>query len=73
MGFYFIRDNRDTGLANNPITLPSGDQEAELLLADRQFDINGQLYFPRLGQSRQPERPAVQPRQAPVLDPGVLR
>jgi len=45
-GFYFIRDNRDTGLATNPITLPSGNQEAELLLADRQFDTNGQLYFP---------------------------
>ncbi len=45
-GFYFIRDNRDTGLANNPITLPSGDQEVELMLQDRQFDTNGQLFFP---------------------------
>ncbi|HET7788290.1 MAG TPA: multicopper oxidase domain-containing protein [Myxococcales bacterium] len=45
-GFYFIRDNRDTGLASNPITLPSGPQEVELLLQDRQFDTNGQLYFP---------------------------
>ncbi|HEY4394577.1 MAG TPA: multicopper oxidase domain-containing protein [Polyangia bacterium] len=45
-GFYFIRDNRDTGLSNNAITLPSGPQEAELMLADRQFDTNGQLYFP---------------------------
>jgi FtsP/CotA-like multicopper oxidase with cupredoxin domain len=45
-GFYFIRDSRDTGLASNPITLPSGAQETELLLADRQFDTNGQLYFP---------------------------
>jgi spore coat protein A len=45
-GMYFIRDNRDTGLANNPITLPSGAQEAELFLADKQFDTNGQLYFP---------------------------
>jgi FtsP/CotA-like multicopper oxidase with cupredoxin domain len=45
-GFYFIRDNRDTGLPNNPITLPSGAQEAELFLADRQFDTNGQLLFP---------------------------
>jgi spore coat protein A len=45
-GFYFIRDSRDTGLATNPIALPSGNQEAELLLADRQFDTNGQLYFP---------------------------
>jgi spore coat protein A, manganese oxidase len=45
-GFYLIRDNRDTGFANNPITLPSGDQEVELMIQDRQFDTNGQLYFP---------------------------
>src|SRR5215471_2683870 len=45
-GFYFIRDTRDTGLASNPITLPSGGQEVELMLQDRQFDTNGQLYFP---------------------------
>ncbi|MEP6652036.1 MAG: multicopper oxidase domain-containing protein [Myxococcales bacterium] len=45
-GFYFIRDNRDTGAANNPITLPTGNQEVELMLQDKQFDTNGQLYFP---------------------------
>jgi FtsP/CotA-like multicopper oxidase with cupredoxin domain len=45
-GFYFIRDVRDTGLASNPITLPSGPQEVELMIQDRQFDTNGQLYFP---------------------------
>jgi spore coat protein A len=45
-GFYFIRDNRDTGLSSNPIALPSGPQEVELLLQDRQFDKKGQLYFP---------------------------
>jgi FtsP/CotA-like multicopper oxidase with cupredoxin domain len=45
-GFYLIRDGRDTGAANNPITLPSGNQEVELMLADKQFDTNGQLYFP---------------------------
>jgi FtsP/CotA-like multicopper oxidase with cupredoxin domain len=45
-GFYFIRDQRDTGRADNPITLPSGPQEIELLIQDRQFDTNGQLYFP---------------------------
>ena len=45
-GFYFIRDERDTGLANNPIGLPSGAQEVELMIQDRQFDTNGQLYFP---------------------------
>ena len=45
-GTYFIRDNRDTGAANNPITLPAGDQEVELMLADKQFDTNGQLLWP---------------------------
>jgi len=45
-GFYLLRDNRDTGFANNPITLPAGPYEQELMLADRQFDTNGQLYFP---------------------------
>lgn len=45
-GFFLIRDNRDSGLANNPITLPSGNQEVELLIEDRQFDSNGQVLFP---------------------------
>ncbi|MDP9151967.1 MAG: multicopper oxidase domain-containing protein [Myxococcota bacterium] len=45
-GFYLIRDNRDTGLASNPITLPGGGFEQELLIADRSFDTNGQLLFP---------------------------
>jgi spore coat protein A, manganese oxidase len=45
-GFYLIRDARDTGRADNPITLPGGDFEAELMIADRQFDRNGQLFFP---------------------------
>jgi FtsP/CotA-like multicopper oxidase with cupredoxin domain len=46
VGMYFIRDNRDTGAANNPITLPAGAFESELVLADKQFDTNGQLIFP---------------------------
>lgn len=45
-GFYLIRDNRDTGLTNNSITLPGGAFEQELLVADRSFDTNGQLLFP---------------------------
>ena len=44
--FYLLRDNRDTGQPNNPITLPAGDFEQELLIADRLFDTNGQLIFP---------------------------
>jgi spore coat protein A, manganese oxidase len=45
-GFYLIRDGRDTGLSNNPIGLPGGAFEQELLIADRSFDTNGQLLFP---------------------------
>jgi spore coat protein A len=44
--FYLIRDARDTGRVNNPIALPAGELEQELLIADRMFDTNGQLIFP---------------------------
>jgi FtsP/CotA-like multicopper oxidase with cupredoxin domain len=44
--FYFIRDQFDTGRADNPLHLPAGNQEVELLIQDRQFDTNGQLLFP---------------------------
>ncbi len=44
--FYFIRDQFDTGLASNPLGLPAGNQEIELMIQDRQFDTNGQLLFP---------------------------
>ncbi|HEY7414087.1 MAG TPA: hypothetical protein VH593_02765, partial [Ktedonobacteraceae bacterium] len=46
IGGYFIRDQFDTGLSDNPLRLPSGQQEIELVLQDRQFDTNGQLLFP---------------------------
>jgi spore coat protein A len=45
-GFYLIRDGRDTGAANNPIGLPAGNFERELMIADRQFDTQGQILFP---------------------------
>ena len=44
--FYFIRDQFDTGLASNPLGLPAGNYEVELMVQDRQFDTNGQLIFP---------------------------
>ncbi len=39
--FYFIRDPQ-----NEPADLPSGPYEIEMAIQDRQFDINGQLFFP---------------------------
>ena len=44
--FYLLRDGRDTGATNNPIGLPAGPFEQELMIADRQFDTQGQLLFP---------------------------
>ena len=44
--FYLLRDGRDTGRSSNAIGLPSGQFEQELMIADRQFDTQGQLLFP---------------------------
>jgi len=44
--FYLLRDQFDTGLATNPLGLPAGNYEIELMIQDRQFDTNGQLLFP---------------------------
>ncbi|HZC67172.1 MAG TPA: multicopper oxidase domain-containing protein, partial [Nitrospirales bacterium] len=45
-GFYLLRDQYDTGRPNNPLRLPAGEQEVDLMIQDRQFDTNGQLLFP---------------------------
>jgi FtsP/CotA-like multicopper oxidase with cupredoxin domain len=47
--FYLLRDNRDTGLVTNPIALPAGPQEIEIVIQDRMFDTMGQWLFPDLG------------------------
>jgi spore coat protein A len=43
---YLVRDKFDTGNADNPLRLPAGDQEIEIMIQDRLFDTNGQLRFP---------------------------
>lgn len=67
-GFYLLRDDRDTGLPNNPIGLPAGPFEVELLIQDRQFDIDGQLLFPDgdpSGLNGPPTNPDVHPFWSP--------
>ena len=44
--FYLVRDEYDTGQTDNPLRLPAGQYEIELLIQDRLFDTNGQLRFP---------------------------
>jgi FtsP/CotA-like multicopper oxidase with cupredoxin domain len=43
--FYLVRDRYDTGQASNPLGLPAGGQEVELVIQDRMFDTSGQLRF----------------------------
>jgi spore coat protein A len=40
-GFYLVRDPR-----REPENLPSGRSEIEMIVQDRQFDVNSQLFFP---------------------------
>ena len=42
-GFYFVRGEPETSVSP---ALPKGKYEIELAIADRQFDTNGQLFFP---------------------------
>ena len=44
-GFYLLRDDNENKLINNN-TIPGGDYEIEIVIQDRQFDANGQLFMP---------------------------
>ncbi|ABB32384.1 Bilirubin oxidase [Geobacter metallireducens RCH3] len=73
--FYFLRDDRDTGRADNPIRLPAGDQETEILIQDRQFDTAGQLLFPDgfpSGLNGAPPNPTVHPFWIPEFFGDVI-
>jgi spore coat protein A, manganese oxidase len=45
-GFYLLRD-----AANEPSNLPAGSFEREIVIQDRMFDANGQLYYPKTSSS----------------------
>jgi spore coat protein A len=51
--YYLIRDENDTGREPNPIGIPGGVYEIPLLIQDRTFTANGQLFYP--GPSWMPE------------------
>jgi spore coat protein A, manganese oxidase len=73
--FYLLRDNRDTGLANNPIGLPAGPYEQEIVIQDRQFDTNAQLYFPdgsNSGLNGTPPNPEIHPFWIPEFFGDVI-
>jgi len=45
-GNYIIRDDRDTGKADNPLGLPAFPYEIPLVIQDRMFKRNGELFYP---------------------------
>ncbi len=48
-GFYLLRDP-----VNEPSNLPAGSYEREIVVQDRMFDTNGQLYYPAGGDRDHP-------------------
>jgi FtsP/CotA-like multicopper oxidase with cupredoxin domain len=72
--FYLVRDEFDTGRTNNPLRLPAGPHEVELMIQDRLFDTNGQLRFPDGSNTDADlDGPPSNPLTHPLLDPRVLR
>jgi FtsP/CotA-like multicopper oxidase with cupredoxin domain len=45
-GFYFVRDEFDTGLAGNPLGLPAWPYEKAYAIQDRMFLETGELFYP---------------------------
>ncbi len=45
-GFYFIRDNEDSGFPWNPLGLPAYPYELAYAIQDRMFRDSGELFFP---------------------------
>ena len=45
-GFYFVRDEFDTGEADNPLGLPAWPYEKAYAIQDRMFMATGELFYP---------------------------
>ncbi len=45
-GFYILRDDQDTGLADNPLGLPAWPYEKAYAIQDRMFKDTGELFYP---------------------------
>lgn len=44
-GFYFVRDNVDTGLPDNPLNLPAWPYEEAYAIQDRMCFETGELFY----------------------------
>ena len=71
-GFYFLRGSEEKDL-----NLPSGNYEVELVIQDRQFDTNGQLFWPdglppSEGLNGPPSNPGLHPYAIPEFFGDVM-
>lgn len=71
-GFYIIRDNFDTGLENNPLGLPSFPYEIPIVIQDRLFTADGQLFYPTIPMELTPNNPVTGDAYPPAPDPSAL-
>lgn len=55
-GFYLLRDNNENSLIKNNI-LPSGDYEKELVIQDKSFTVEGELFYPEEKNTTPPGMP----------------
>lgn len=60
-GFYTIRDDVDTGLADNPLGLPAFPYESLLAIQDRSFTGDGQLDYPSEPEEEGQPDPSIEP------------
>ena len=73
-GFYFVRGDIESDVSP---PLPSESHEVELLIQDRQFDTNGQLFFPDgnpagAGLNGDPGNPTIHPYAIPEFFGDVI-
>jgi len=73
-GFYFVRGGIETAVSP---ALPSGLQEVELAIQDKQFDTNGQLLWPDgkpsgAGLNGDPGNPGIHPYAVPEFYGDVM-
>ncbi len=73
-GFYFVRGEPEASVTP---PLPADDYEIELLIADRQFDTNGQIFFPdgnplTAGLNGPPGNPFINPYAIPEFFGDVI-
>lgn len=60
-GFFLVRDEFDTGRRDNPLGLPAFPYEVPIVIQDRMFTADGQLYYSSMPEEPGQPNPTVLP------------